>query len=1071
MKKIQCQNIVILLMILFKVSLWNSRASTPEFINLNVDDGLSQSIVYSVLKDHQGFLWIGTNYGVNKYDGYDFEIFINNPHDATSLSNNSVRDIMEDSRNKLWIGTFGGGVNLYNHEENNFISYKHNDTIHGSLSDDHVNVLFEDTDKSIWVGTRNGLNKFVGESNRFIHYFHDPFDALTLSNNDVQSFIEDKNGNLWIGTWEGLNLFNAEKNSFKRYLFNLKKSEKRGYTILSLFSDSKGNLWVGTRKNGLFLYNFQEDEFVSYEIAIEGELEDFSEKPILSIEEGYENEIWIGTWDGGVFRHSPTTGETYHYDEQIENQESRINNKVWSIYNDDSGIIWLGTHGGGVSKYEPNRKKFIHVNKEESKDNTLNNNMVLSIYKDHLGFLWIGTYSGGLNRYDPSSQSFKYYNYDPDNPFSLSSNKVSNILEDNNQNLWISTQLTDDVGGLNRYVRDQDEFVVYRNDPDDPNSLHFDGILALHCDSYNNLWIGTRGKGLDKLIIDHEKIIHYNHSEFNKNSLSSDFVSDIVEDKNKNLWIGTDNGLNMLNPFTERFTHYYFNPQDTNSLASDFITHLCISENGKIWIGTNNGLNIFNPENGRFTSIYQENGLSNNYIKSIIEDDNGAIWVATNYGLNQIKNNGETIIRYNEKEGLQSMEFNGAVHKDSEGWLYFGGINGYNKIHPDSIRKNEIKPDVYITSVKIHNRKSTSDELKFPVSKNILMADTLLLNYKQKYLTFDYVALNYINPEENQYAYMLEGLENEWNYISTKRTATYTNLNPGTYHFRVKASNNDGVWNEKGDTLTVIISPPFWLTWWFKVVSVFLLIFVLLASHLLRVKSIRKRKIFLEKEVVKRTEEIKIQNKQLEDKNEHLALQKQEIESQAEKIKTMYSILKEHNIKLKHDVEDISQARIMHKRVDFDEFKKIYPTNEECFGFLDKLKWAEQYVCFKCGNTEYRYTNLSKDNQAYARRCKKCKNIESATVGTIFYRIKFPIVKAFYILFLESTQNHISVDELSNILDLRRQTCYNFQKKVQSVMNSSGSRRKTDDGWSHLILTDEWKKHYKRQIKKITAKT
>jgi ligand-binding sensor domain-containing protein len=1062
--------VVLTVTLVLNFSLRAMEKEAPEFINLGVEDGLSQSIVYSVLKDHQGFLWIGTNYGLNRYDGYEFDIFINNPHEQSSLSNNSVRDVLEDHQQNLWVATYGGGVNIFNRENNSFNSFKHIDTIHGSLSHDHVNALYQDLDSNLWVGTRNGLNLFTGKPNRFFHYFHDPYDALSISSNDIQCFEEDKDGNLWVGTWEGLNLFNARNNSFKRYLYGMKDSQQRGLTILTLFCDSRGNLWAGTRKNGLFRYSKNHDEFTPVKVFVNGKPENFTEKPILSLEEGYQGDIWIGTWDGGALRYDPHSGVAEHYDELTALESARINNKVWTIYNDGGGILWMGTHGGGLSRYESKRKKFIHIKKDEASVNGLNNNMVLSIYKDYLGYLWIGTYSGGLNRYDPESQTYKYYTYKPNDKNSLSSNKVSNIIEDVNNNLWIGTQITEDVGGLNKYLRDKDEFRVYRNDPDDPNSLHYDGILTLHCDTYNNLWIGTRGRGLDKLIIDHDRIIHYNHNEFSDNSLSSNFITDIVEDENEHLWIGTDNGLNKLNPFTESVEHFYFDPYDKNTLTSDYISTLCIGKDGKIWIGTDNGLNIYNPEQKSFASIYQEDGLSNNYIKSILEDDNGDIWVATNYGLNQVKNEGDTIIQFSEMEGLQSMEFNGAAHKDNDGWLYFGGVNGYNKIHPDSIRRNEQKPPVYITQLSIHSNKNDPGESGFPVIQNVLMKDTVFLNYRQKFLTFEYVALNYMTPEENQYAYLLEGLEDQWNYVGASRTATYTNLSPGIYRFHVKGANSDGVWNEKGKTLTIVISPPFWLTWWFKSLVIILLTLVLISLHRLRLQSVKKRKMFLEKEVIKRTAEIKIQNKKLEDKNEHLALQKQEIESQAEKIKDMYALLKEHNIRLRHDVKDISQARIMHKRVDFDEFKRIYPDDEACFRFLDELKWSEAYVCFKCSSTESKYTNLSRSNQAYARRCRKCKNIESATVGTIFFRIKFPIVKAFYILFLESTQNHISVDELSTILNLRRQTCYNFQKKVQQAVASSSGRRKNEDGWSHLILTEEWKKDYRRYMKKTSTK-
>jgi ligand-binding sensor domain-containing protein len=1056
-----------------------SEAKNIKFDYLGIEHGLSQSFVYDILRDSKGFMWFATGYGLNRFDGYSFTIFKNDPFDANSISNNNIRSLLEDLYGNIWMGTFINGISVYDPQHQAFSHFSHSDLDTNTLSSNVVNALHLHNE-TIWVGTSNGLNRFNQNDSTFTRFLHVPGNVESLSDNNVQSILTDKDGNLWVGTWNGLNRFNPLTNSFERFYADGNIGSLNDNTILSLYQDQNGTIWIGTRRGGVCRYDSGTNSF-HHLPNFDSDTFGLSSSTVLSIESDSKGHLWIGTWNGGLNRYDPITGTFEYYFHGSPDAGNTGHNQVWKVYNDHFGSLWFGTHGGGIYKYVPERPRFLHCKHQPDNSNSLSDNTVLSLYEDKMEILWIGTYSGGLNKLDKKGNFETFKANASQKEKGTINNRVGPVIEDRKGNLWIGNSSADDVGGLSYYIRETKTFIHYMHDSDNPNSLSYDNVWSLLMDEDDILWIGTGGGGLNRLDPEKGLFKHFRHNPNDDTSLSSDLIHSIYVDKHNRMWVCTRNGLNLFDKEKESFTRYNMTPDVPTSISYNYVNTILLDSSNRYWVGTSNGLNLFDFETEEFMHFYVKDGLPGDYIKSILEDNQGNLWISTNNGLARFNPDARTFRIYTSQDGLQSDEFNeNAAFAGRDGTFYFGGINGFNAFRPDSILENQYVPPIVITDFRLFNEIVRPGTDGSPLSKSISYTSEIKLNYRQSMITFEFVSLSFTNPEKNQYAYKLEGFDKDWVYIGTQRTAVYTNLNPGEYVFRVKGSNNDNVWNEEGVQLRLVITPPFWLTWWFRILLLIFIIVGLFLLHATRVRLIRLRKKVLKRQVAEKTAEVKNQYKLLEERNRLLMEQRKEltlqadrlqnanteldiqslkIKAQAESIARMNAFLEKRNLKLIHEVKDIEQARIMQKGVTFDEFRKIYPDDESCYKFLDELKWSGGFRCRKCGSAESGYTNLTKHNLPYTRRCKKCKNIESPTVGTIFYHIKFPIIKAFYITFLVSSGKNYTADELSEMLSLRRQTAWNFQKKIKELITSSPRAKKNKDGWSHLIL----------QKKKFTA--
>jgi len=842
-----------------------------QFRRLSLEDGLSQNSVYCIFQDSKGFMWLGTEDGLNRYDGRrikEYQADYENPH---SISNNFVISIYEDRKGTLWIGTSSGGLNKFDRESENFTHYLTSPSDPNSLSQNTVTSICEDQSGILWIGTYGGLNAFDRKRGVFTRYLNNPDDPNSLSNNSVTSICQDKEGVLWIGTLGGgLNKFDPKKGTFVHYKADLENPNSlRDNRILSVYEDRSGTLWIGTVDGGLHQFDRTKERFISYQADANNpnSLGYNTVKAIYEDSYGAGKILWIGTQGGGLYKFDRERGIFIPYRHDPGNLNSISTNTLLCIYEDRSGVLWIGTDGGGVNRLDLEKKRFTLYRRDPKNSNSLNDNSIWAFCEDRSGTLWIGTHDGGLNRYDRTHRKFTHYAVTADDPNALSYNSIYAVYEDRAGILWTGTI----DGCINRFDRRTGRYTHYQTDPTGIGRFR---ISFIYEDQMGTFWVGTRGVGLLAFDREKEEFIRYQSDPEDSTSLSSDDVYCIFEDKSGELWIGTiAGGLNKYDRKKNAFTRYMNDPENPKSLSDNIVLTIYEDQKGFLWIGGFRGLNKFNREKGIFTLYSKKDGLPNDVIYGILEDDGGNLWMSTNKGLSKFNPQKETFRNYDINDGLQSNEFNaGAFLKSRSGEMFFGGINGFNSFYPDSIRDNPYVPTIVIADLQISNTSvPIGKEMKGRVvlKKAIPEAKEIELSYKVNVFSFEFAALHYVSPEKNQYAYKMEGLEKEWNYVGNRGFVTYTNLSPGRYVFRVKGSNNDGVWNEEGVSLRITISHPFWQTWWFRVFGITASLVLILTVSQVRTRAIRERNKRLEKRIEERTAELKSASK----KAQHRAAQ------------------------------------------------------------------------------------------------------------------------------------------------------------------------------------------------------
>jgi len=847
----------------------HAQENDVKFDHLTIEDGLSQSSVYAILQDKRGMMWFGTGEGLNRYDGYRFTIYKYNAQNPYSISNNVVWALYEDRHGVLWVGT-ENGLNQFDREHEQFIRYVHESDNPGTLSGNIVHTIAEDHNGMLWVGTEDGgLSKFDRHSRQFQHYRHDPDTPQSLSHNDVRSLCIDSQGMLWVGTWGGgLNRFDPHTERFTSYQHDPNNPASLSDNFVrTVYEDQQRILWVGTESGGLSRFNRETQRFTNY-LPESNNPFSLSDKDVLSIRETQAGELWIGTYGGGLNRFDRRNQRFIHYQPIPERPTSLNDNNVWSLYEDRSGILWVGTAEGGINKKDPDLKHFSHFKHNPGDPNSLSGNDVWSIFEDRDGVLWVGVWDHGLNRFDRHTGTFTHYMPDPENPYSLSQQDVIEIFEDHEGTLWIGTA----EGGLNRFDRQTGRFIHYTHDPDDPQSLAHNFVFTLYEDRQHTFWIGDYlGKGLSRFDRKTETFSHFIHDPGNPNSIGNYKIKTLFEDSQGNLWMTTDSGgLGLYDRNTDNFTYYTHDPTNPQTISHNSTTDIHEDRRGNLWIATwGGGLNKFDRKTGTFTVYREQDDLPSNAVMGILEDDaspdgegpdgeGGNLWLSTFRGISQFNPEQETFKNYTPKDGLQSHEFNNTVaFKSRDGRMFFGGINGFNAFYPQEIQDNPYIPPVILTDFQIFN-KSVPIGNDSVLKKSIAESNDITLSYRESVFTFEFAALNYQFPEKNRYKHKLEGFEEEWNEVSsTRRFATYTNLDPGEYIFRVIGSNNDGIWNEEGVSISITVTPPWWETMWFRGFLLVLVVGLVVGGHRWRVRKIEGQRRQLEIRVAERTQELK----------------------------------------------------------------------------------------------------------------------------------------------------------------------------------------------------------------------
>ncbi len=829
-----------------------SQAANPKFSHLTTDDGLSQNSVFAILKDHKGFMWFATDEGLNKYDGYKFTVYKHDPADPGSISSNSLYGLMEDEAHNLWIVS-AGGLDRFDRINESFIHYKSGDDAIAFRN------IFQDSKKRIWLGSITGFCLFDADKGAFKFYKNNPRDANSLSQNFVYRITEGNDGELWIGTRKGLDRFNPATGNFVHYRNDPgnNKSIGPGY-IKTVYKDSKGNIWAGTQGSGIALFNRSDNSFSNFKHDPRNKTS-ISHNDILSFTEDNNGKLWVGTENGGinVFDYAKKTFVCYQYNEY--DPFSLSGNSIHSLYKDDIGNIWAGTWSGGINLLPLFGDKFTHYKKIPNNNNSLSSNLVLAISSDRDNNIWIGTDGGGLSRFDPRTHQFTNYLNDKKNPKSMYNDYVLSVSECLPGVLALGFHL----GGLDLFDVQKQSFTHYAPGMKTSNGLTSASVNIVYTDRQNNLWAGINDNGSIYLFDKKTRTFTgiFPDAKDAKSIISNSILA-MYETKAGQFWIGGDKGLYLFDRAGGKFIYYQHDPKNKYSLNNNTVYSIMEDQSGNLWLGTAGGLNFFDCKTKTFTAYTEKEGLPNNTVWSTRQDDHGNLWISTNMGISRFNPATKVFRNYTVNDGLQSNAFKAKASFQSPGGeMFFGGVNGFNTFYPDSIKDNDFVPPVYITGFQVFNKPVGIGNYS-PLKQSINEVKEITLSYQQSVFTIEFAALNFTQPGQNKYAYKLDGFDDQWNYAGNKRTATYTNLDPGTYVFKVKGSNNDGIWNETGASVTIIIRPPFWLTWWFMMAVSLLIVGGSFGFYRFRISIIKKQKALLEQKVNEQTIQLLQLNKE-----------------------------------------------------------------------------------------------------------------------------------------------------------------------------------------------------------------
>ena len=832
------------------------------FKNLTPDMGLSHGDVVCFCQDHEGYMWIGTADGLNKYDGVAFTVYKYNKKDTASLPNSCIICIYEDKKNNLWVGTAtSNGLCRYNRDKDNFERISYTDDRNKKF-ENTVATLFEDNNNKLWVCTSNGVYWFDTYKKIFHTCFTDTYGKDILVNfNEIH---QDKNGILWFISADRVNggiiKYNPVTKETDRYniwhpIFKLKEN-----STFSLLIDKQENIWVGGYSTGLSMINQHTKTITNYQ-KDPGNDNSLSNNYIHSMVQTGDGKILIGT-DEGLNVFDPVSKTFDHYTSN-ETEGSILGNSITEVYIGQEGTILIACWGGGVSIYDKRFKKFTQYKKDKQTGYSFN--AVTSFAEDIKENIWIATDGRGITYFNPKEKIFVRHLSDIKDSKTLTNNKVLAVVTDNKGGLWAGMW----QGGLNYFQIKGNKLLLKKKyryvDETDPKS---NSVFRIYRNSAGEIWVGNFETGA--YLFD-PKTERFKLMFSLKDIAAKSAIFDILSDSHGDVWFATlGQGLIRLNRKTGKYEHFIHNEKDSTSISSNGTNVIFEDSEKRLWVGSS-GLSLFNRKTNTFTNYTTTRGLPDNSIVGILEDNHHNLWISSDNGISKAtivstKEKLELTFRnYSTSDGLQGNVFNKwAFYKSKSGEMYFGGINGFNAFRPDSIKDNPYIPPVHIIDFLLFNKQVTVGAKNSPLKKHISQTQEVILKYNQSVLGFRFVALNYILSEKNQYAYKMEGFEKDWNYVGNRRGATYTNLDPGEYTFRVKASNNDGIWNEKGTSIKIIILPPWWKTWWFRSLGVVLLMALLYSGFVLRVRGVKKHSQQLERQVAERTLQLQAANKELE---------------------------------------------------------------------------------------------------------------------------------------------------------------------------------------------------------------
>ncbi|MGZ3873246.1 MAG: two-component regulator propeller domain-containing protein [Mucilaginibacter sp.] len=836
-----------------------------QFSHLTINNGLSHNNVTSIFKDDKGFMWFGTLSGLNRFDGYKFKIYKHAANDSTSLDDDYVVSITNGPLNKLWIET-RNGFNIYDPATEKFT---HNTPgyLHSiSIPDRYITAVKKDREGNFWfLHASLGVYRYNPISKKTIHLAHSTVDSTTICMNTVSDLAQDSAGDFWLiyrnGMMERMDP-RSLRVTYRSHMFN--KLPVQLNSSYKIFIDNQDDIWafVPTYSAGVYLVNVKKGVFRHIDKGSDNR--HLNTDVVSSVIQDANNRIWIATDHGGINLLNKHDFKIQYLLNREDDNKTIGQNSVTQMYKDNTGIIWVGTYKKGVGYYHESIIKFPlfthHLSNAADDPGSLSFSDINSFAEDKTGNIWIGTNGGGLVYFNRANNTFKTYLHNANNKNSLTNNVIVCLFVDHAQKLWIGTYF----GGLDCF--DGKTFKHYKHNDAQPGSISEDRICAITETVDHRLIVGTLSAGFNVFDGDKQTFSHYIYNA-GENAVHSNYVSKLLEDSRGNLWVVTSFGLDVLIKKTNRFIHYVHDEKDPGSLINNSTNNILEDREGLIWVSTHEGISIFDYKTGKFTNIDKNDGLPDNSVIDMQEFDSDNMWVSTPNGLSNIivsrdqKKLRFRFVNYDETEGLQGREFTeNASLRTREGELLFGGGNGFNMFKPASIHISKNQPNLIFTDLQVFNQSPGVGE---KVNGNVILPQSitglksLTLKYNDNVFSIEFAALNYFNPGKIKYQYMMEGFDRDWITADNKiRRATYTNLDPGDYVFKVRATENDN-WNDKELTLHISILPPFWKTTWAYLLYALLTIASLLYLRKRGISKIRQQfSIEKEREETQRMHEL-----------------------------------------------------------------------------------------------------------------------------------------------------------------------------------------------------------------------
>lgn len=880
----------LVILTLLAIQILHGQDEYVRFKRITINEGLSLSSVYNIYQDSKGFMWFGTEDGLNKYDGQSITVFGATTDQREVLADKWIELVYEDKSGMIWLGS-RGGLTMYNPLKGIFNTIKHDPQSPVSLSNDTVTSIMADLNNDIWVGTYNGLNKvdrLTGEAERILPLEKD----LAGLTSRITGFLLDKTGNLWIGTHRGL--FSNDRKS--GLFFNetaggtiepgtrilcmamganslwlgtpggLVKVDLEGDSahqffepgpgeevpvIEKLLEDRLGQVWMQTDR-GLYCYMNDQNPPVKY-LETAGATHSLALNPVEPLVEDMNGYIWHGSFGDGVYRLDPESFRYDHYMHNPADPSSLSENAINCIFEDRSGGMWFGTFGAGISILDPRANQFTLFKNDPFNSNSLASSFIWTICEASDSVIWFGTNAYGISCYDQKSGTFIHYDHDPSDPSTLSNPSVRKVIQDSRSRIWIGT----DGGGLNLFNPVERSFVHFLHDPEDPQSISNNSVRALFEDRQGRIWVGTRN-GLNLFHPGEGTFKRFKHNEEDPESIPHNFIySAIYQDEDENLWVGTyGGGLFRMEPESGICNTFSHDPDDPTTISDNIVFSIHEDEEGRFWIGTNSGLNMFYPATGSFRRFGVGEDLSNEVVYGILPDEQNRIWLSTNLGINRFDLQTFEVKSYDMNDGLQSNEFNGgAYHRGRDGKLYFGGVYGLNVIDPSLIEPEKHVPEVTLTKLEVLGKEVkiagvdledrfkenpgiiVESEGEYYTGSNVTYLEEIVLDYSHRFFSIEFSALNNLQPGKLQYSYIMENLETEWNNAGIRNYVSYANMKAGSYVLMVVAENSDGYRSDPPMRVRITITPPMWLSWWFIALEVLLAAAIVVMIYIFLLKS------------------------------------------------------------------------------------------------------------------------------------------------------------------------------------------------------------------------------------------